>query len=190
MPQGTTNKELTIHLQQVSRGERSGEDLLPLVYHELHGLARAMFARGAVGHTLQPTALVHEAYLKLISPTEREWDSRAHFFAVGARAMRQILRNHVRDRGAQKRRAPGHRIDLEHLEPAAPHLPVDLLAIDEALEELAKQDERQARIVELRFFGGLTVKETAAVLRLSTDTIKLEWRMAKAWLRARLEPDE
>jgi RNA polymerase sigma-70 factor (ECF subfamily) len=187
MPQHTDSKEVTRCLLEVSRGERSGEELLPLVYHELHGLARAMFARSTPGHTLQPTALVHEAYLKLVSPTAREWDSRAHFFAVGARAMRQILLNHVRDRNARKRGPDGQRVELDNVIGVEDQPALDLLTLDDALRELANRDQRQAQVVELRFFGGLTIEETAKVMGLSADTIKLEWRMAKAWLRVRLD---
>ena len=153
------------------------------------GLARAYLGRERPGHTLQPTALVNEAYIKLVDQTQVDWQGRTHFFAVGARVMRNLLIDHARGRGRAKRGGAWHRVTLaESLTPfTRGELDVDqLLALNEALERLAELDERQGRVVELRFFGGLTVPEVATVLGVSTRTVEGDWTHARAWLRREL----
>jgi RNA polymerase sigma factor (TIGR02999 family) len=151
------------------------------VYRELRGLAAAYLRRERPGHTLQPTALVHEAYLKLVDQTRLEPQNRAHFFAIAANLMRQILVNHARQRGAQKR-GGGNKVVLEDDAAAVAPREVDLLALDEALDALSRLDARQSRIVELRFFAGLTEEEIAKVLGVSEITVKRDWRLARAAL--------
>ncbi len=168
----------------------AGDQLLPLVYDELRALAGSFF-RGQRDHTLQPTALVHEAYARMVKPGgevsgEAHWTGRAHFFAVAAKAMRQVLANHARDRRTAKRGGGWHRVTLsDQLTPGTKN-DLDLLALDEALEGLAALDERQSRIVELRFFADMTVEEIAHVMEVSVSTVEREWRMARAWLSAQL----
>lgn len=169
------------------------EELLPLIYNELRHLAHGFLYRERPGHTLQTTALVHEAYLKLIDQRDARWQNRAHFFAIAAQAMRRILIDSARKRGAVKRGGPGEKVSLT--EAAGISLEPDsaLLALDEALVALAEIDPEQSRIVELRYFGGLTIEETAEVMKLSPATIKREWAMARAWLHQALtsrEPDQ
>lgn len=166
-----------------------------MVYDELRMLASSFFKRQQAGHTLQPTALVHEAYAKLVisgpeMSGESKWTSRAHFFAVAAKAMRQILANHARERRAAKRGGDWHRVTLSEALTPSGQRDLDLVALDEALEDLAALDERQARIVELRFFAEMTIEEISHVLGVSVSTVEREWRMARAWLSGRLrEPD-
>ena len=195
MPQSST-QQVTQLLDEVDRGHTSAaEQLLPLVYDQLRALASSFFRRQRADHTLQPTALVHEAYAKLVGPAgemsgEARWTSRAHFFAVAAKAMRQILANHARDRRAAKRGGDWHRVTLSEALTPSGERDLDLVALDEALEALAALDERQARIVELRFFAEMTVEEIAHVLGVSVSTVEREWRMARAWLSARLRRGE
>ena len=161
--------------------------LFPMVYDELRRRAAAALKGERTDHTLQPTALVHEAFLRLADLPDRQWQDRAHFVAVAARAMRRILVDHARARKAVKRGSGEIRVSLEDIDvPAGDGVDVDLVTLDEALDGLALLDERQARIVELRFFGGLTVDETAALIDVSTRTVKREWQMARAWLRREL----
>ena len=173
-------------LADVAAGDRdAAASLFAIVYDELRRLAASALRRERPDHTLQPTALVHEAYLRLADEPDARWENRAHFLAVAAQAMRRILVDHARGRNAQKRGSgevlrPLDGIDVEAFS-AGPA--IDLLALDEALARLALLDARQARVVELRFFGGLTVEETAAVTGLSDRTVKREWQMARAWLR-------
>jgi RNA polymerase sigma factor (TIGR02999 family) len=171
----------------------SAEELLPLVYDELRRLARGFLARERRDHTLQPTALVHEAYLRLADQTRVDWRGRTHFFAVGAKVMRRLLIDHARGRGRAKRGGGLQRVTLlEGVTPVADReLDLDeLLTLDAALEELAGRDERQAQIVELRFFGGLTVEEVAQHLGLSKRTVEADWTEARNWLRKRLEQED
>lgn len=170
-------------LQDLSAGdERAADKLLPLVYDELRRLAKVYLSRERSDHTLQPTALVHEAYLRLIDQTRIEWQNRAHFFGMGATLMRRILVDHARHHKAEKSGGRETKIALEDALSFPNKKEVDLIALDEALTDLKRLDEMQSRIVELRFFGGLTIEETAEVLRVSDSTIKREWVMAKAWL--------
>lgn len=176
------SKDVTQLLLDWSNGDQQALDqLLPLVYDELHRLAEHYMRRERPDHTLQPTALVHEAYLRLIDQQRVRWRNRAHFFAIAAQAMRRILVDHARRHQARKR-GSGQRVPLDEAR-AVPSLPeMDLVALDEALTRLAEFDPRQSRIVELRFFGGLSIEETASVLQLSPATVKREWQLAKAWL--------
>jgi RNA polymerase sigma factor (TIGR02999 family) len=160
--------------------------LLPLVYDQLRAVARSYFRRQPADHTLQPTALVHEAYLRLVSRKEEKWGSRAHFFAVASRAMRQILINHAERRAAAKRGGDRQKLTLSEGLTPAQACEVDLLALDEALTRLSTLSERMGRVVELRFFGGLTVEEAAHVLRVSRRTIEGDWETARAWLAREL----
>ena len=179
--------EITRVLEDLARGDGgASERLLPLVYDELRALAASFFARQSPGHTLQPTALVHEAYLRLAKNDNIEWESRAHFMAVAASAMRQILINHARDKRAAKRGGGLHKVTLDESVIPAIGGDFDLLAVDRAMQKLADLSERQARIVELRYFGGLTIAEVAHVLDVGTTTVEDDWRLAKAWLAREL----
>ena len=165
------------------------DELLPLVYDELRRLARHYLSRERPGHTLEPTALVHEAYLRLVDPTRATWQGRTHFFATGARVMRHLLVDHARGKGRAKRGGAWRRVTLA--EAVAPTLPrdlrrEDLLALDAALSKLAQIDEREARIVELRFFAGLKVAEVASLLGVSKRTVEDDWVHARVWLRREL----
>ena len=167
----------------------SAEDLFPLVYDELRGLARGYMSRETPGHTLQPTALVHEAYLKLVDQTRADWKGRTHFFAVGAQVMRRLLVDHARARGAQKRGAGWRNVTLEEVFSPFEKADLDpeqLLGLNAALERLAELDEREAKVVTLRFFGGLTVEQVAEVLGVSRRTVENDWRHARAWLQLEL----
>jgi RNA polymerase sigma-70 factor (ECF subfamily) len=161
------------------------DDLLQGVYDDLRGIAQGWFSRQPADHLLQPTALVHEAYLRLAGREDASWDSRAHFIAAAVRSMRQILVDFARRRGASKRGGGWGRVTLSGAA-ISPALNIDVLALDEALDELTTLDPRQARIVELRFLGGLSIPETAAVLGISPTTVKLDWRMARAHLQRML----
>ena len=180
--------EITELLVQASEGRSSAaERLMPLVYEELRSLARSFFSAQRPDHTLEPTALVHDAFLRLVNQTQVEWNGRAHFFATAARAMRQILINHAEAKHAKKRGEGWHKITLDGAIAERSDLVVDVLALNEALQRLEALDERQARVVELRFFGRMTVEEAAAVLGVSSRTVGLDWRMARAWLLRELD---
>jgi len=158
------------------------EALVPLIYKELRNLAHNFLYRERPGHTLQTTALVHEAYLKLIDQNDARWQNRAHFFAIAAQAMRRILIDSARKHAAAKRGGPQAELSLDEVADIALEPDSNLLKLDEALNELAKIDPRQSRIVELRYFGGLTIEETAEVISVSPATVKRERMMARAWL--------
>ncbi len=176
-------EDLTGLLLDWQAGDRDAlERLTPRVYQGLKRLAGKHLKGERPGHTLQPTALVHEAYLRLVDQQRVEWRSRAQFFALAARLMRRILVDHARRRRADKRHAGAVAVSLDDAPDAAPPLDVDLVRLDDALDDLAKLDRRQSRIIELRYFGGLTIDETAAALDISPATVKLDWKMAKAWL--------
>jgi RNA polymerase sigma factor (TIGR02999 family) len=179
------SKEITRMLQKWSGGDRDALDaLLPLVYTELHRQASSYLRRERRNHTLQTTALIHEAYLKLINQREVNWQNRAHFFGIAAQAMRRILVDYARERHREKRGGIGENLPLEEAALiVSEERSVDLVALDEALTRLAEFDERQARIVELRYFSGLSIEETAEVLHISPSTVKSDWNVAKAWLR-------
>ncbi|HEY6230274.1 MAG TPA: sigma-70 family RNA polymerase sigma factor [Pyrinomonadaceae bacterium] len=164
--------------------------LVPLVYDELHRQAARYLRHERPGHTLQTTALIHEAYLRLIDQKNVHWQNRAHFFGIAAQMMRRILVDHARGKKRAKRGGSGIRISFSEVVLKTPDEELDFLALDEALDRLAALDEQQARIVELRFFSGLTVEETAEVLSISTATVKRDWSMAKAWLHREIQGTE
>ena len=168
-------------------GDQAALDkLMPLVYDELRRLANNYLRREAAGHTLQPTALVNEAYLKLVGQ-KTNWQNRAHFFAISAKLMRRILVDHARQRQAAKRGgSQQQRISITSAETIMKQPAIDLLALNEALDELTTMDTQQGRIVELKFFGGLSIEETAEVLGISHATVERDWKMARAWLRRQL----
>lgn len=178
--------DVTALLLSWNQGDRDAlERLMPLVYQELRRIAAAHFRHERPEHTLQATALVHEAYLKLVNQQHAHWENRTQFFAVAAHLMRRVLVDHARAQGADKRGAGATRLALGDVaEPRAidSRMDVDVLALNEALDTLATIDPRQARVVELRFFGGLDLDETAAALETSLTTVKRDWTMAKAWL--------
>src|SRR5688500_2659818 len=163
------------------------DSLLPIVYQELRRLAAGYLRRERAGQTLQPTALVHEAYLRLMKDRPGRWQNRAHFCAIAAHSMRQILIERARARGAAKRGGARQRITLDEGLVAGGDRSIDLVALDEALERLAALDPEQARLVELRFFGGLTVEETAEAMQISPATVKRHWTIASTWLARELE---
>ena len=180
----TSTGELTRLLQNCSEGSREALDkLLPLVYEELRRLARSYLSSERHDHTLQTTALVHEAYLKLIDQHSVNWQNRAQFFALSAQAMRRILIDSARRHASVKRGSGGTKISLDEAATVSGEAANEsLLALDLALQELERVDAEQSRIVELRYFGGLTIEETAEVLKTSPATVKREWTMARAWL--------
>jgi RNA polymerase sigma factor (TIGR02999 family) len=155
---------------------------MPLVYDELHRLARQCMRRERAGHTLQTTALVNEAYLRMVNSSQVEWHDRAHFFAIAAQLMRRVLVDEARKRRFQKRGGEFTRIELDEALASSQQREFDLLALDEALDRLARFAPRKCRVVEMRFFGGLGIDETGAVLGVSADVVKREWRTAKLWL--------
>jgi len=180
-------EEVTVLLKAMSAGdENAPEKLLPIIYDDLRRLAGAYLQNERAEHTLQATALVHEAYIRLVDWQNVTWQNRAHFFAVAAQVMRRILVDHARRKRAEKRDGFGQKLSLDEAVSFAKEREVDLVALDDALTVLEKTDARQARIVELRFFGGLTIEETAEALRISPATVKNEWAFAKAWLRVEL----
>lgn len=179
-------REATMILQQLGEGDASAaERLLPLVYEELRALAGSHFRGQRANHTLQPTALVHEAFVRLIDQPDGKWNSRAHFFAVAATAMRQILTDHARRKMADKRGGGWDKVGLEQVG-GAPQADLDVVALDEALTKLAQLDPRRHRVVELRFFGGLSMEEIAEVLGVSKTTVESDWRGARAWLASEI----
>lgn len=166
------------------------DELVPLVYDELRRLAAGYLRRESPGNTLQPTALVHEAFLKLAQQNRVDWQGRTHVLAIGAKAMRRILVDHAKRKQRIRHGGRLKRIALDDTAALSPERDEDLLAVDEALDKLAAVDERQAAIVELRFFGGMTVEEVAEALGLSKRTVEGEWTMVRAWLRRELAKDE
>ena len=179
--------DVTRLLQRWGAGDaRAVEELLPLLYDELRRLAAAYMRRQPMGHTLQPTALVNEAYLKLAGQSGLSFADRAGFFALAAKVMRRLLVDHARAHNAAKRGGDAVRVTLDEGIASLPSRDVDFADLDAALEELGRLDERQAQIVELRFFAGLGIEETAAALSLSSATVKREWATARAWLYRRL----
>lgn len=180
----TSPEAVTQLLLEWSKGnERALDQLMPLVYAELHRLASTYLSRERSDHTLQPTALVNEAYLRLIDQTSVAWQNRSQFFGIAAQMMRRILVNHARDRHADKRGGPDIlRVSLDDAISFLEERDVNLVSLDEALTRLEEMDQRQSQIVELRFFGGLTIEEVAAQLHTSPATVKREWSTAKLWL--------
>ena len=188
MDNARDNTDITRLLIAWSDGRREAlDDLMPMVYADLRRVAAGYMRREGAGHALQPTALVHEAYVRLIDQKQVKWRNRAHFFGVAAGLMRRILVDHARRRRAEKRGGDWERVTLTGDEVATDaHKEIDVLALDEALERLAEFDPQQERIVELRYFGGLTIEETAEIVGISAATVVREWTIAKAWLRADL----
>jgi RNA polymerase sigma factor (TIGR02999 family) len=183
--------EITQLLQAWSEGDKSVlERLVPLVYDELHRLAHHYMARERIGHTLQTSALLNEAYLRLADSAKPDWKNRTHFFAVSAQVMRRILVDWARSRQALKRGGEGRPLELEESLVVADAPGADLVALDDALKALAALDPRKSEVVELRFFGGLSVEETAEVLRVSPETVMRDWKFAKSWLRRELKKEK
>lgn len=183
-------EQTTELLAAISDGDREAADrLMTLLYEEFRRLAARYLNRERSDITLQPTALVHEAFLRLVNQQNVDWQGRTHFFAIGAQAMRRILVDHARRKQSEKHGGGRHRIELDDQMTISKKRDEDLLAIDDALEVLSKIDPRQAKIVELRFFGGLTVAEVAEVLGVSKRTVENEWTMVRAWLRRELSGD-
>jgi RNA polymerase sigma factor (TIGR02999 family) len=183
-------ENITRLLIELTNGNRAAVDaLLPLIYDELRSLAANYLRRERPDHTLQPTALVHEAYLRMVDQTRVNWQNRAHFFGVAAQMMRRILVDHARAQSAGKRGADFQKLSLDENIDKAVERSSELLALDEALSELAEIDEQKARIVELRYFVGLSAEETAEILGVSPITIKRHWRITKAWLYGRMKDE-
>jgi len=180
--------DVTALLGELTKGNpEAGPKLIPLVYGELRRMAAGYMRRERTGHTLQATALVHEAYLKLLGQHSVDWQNRAHFFGIAAQVMRRILIDHARGHVRDKRGGGREAVPLDEALVFSPERSSDFLALDSALERLAEVDPRQAKIVELRFFGGLTVEEAAEVLGISPKTVKRDWSVAKAWLHGELK---
>lgn len=200
MDQPPKAAHVTLLLNRLQAGDaHATNELFPLVYDELRELASSFLARERVGHTLQPTALVHEAYVRLVGPGESTWQNRAHFFGAAARAIRRILTDHARARDSLKRGGGAHRLSLDDVgdvmdDRTAPDPGVDLVALDSALTKLAQLDEQKARVVELRFFAGLTAEQAALALGVSPSTVARDWQFARLWLKRELsqggEPDD
>ena len=179
----TSTHEVTRLLLDWSNGDKTALDkLMPLIYDELRRLAHRYMSRERAGHTMQTTALVNEAYVRLINRKNVHWQDRAHFFAIAAELMRTILVDHARSHATAKRGGGARKFSLDEALVVSQERAAQVVALDEALTTLAEVDSKQSRIVELRFFGGLTIEETAEVLQLSPATIKREWNTAKAWL--------
>ena len=185
-----SSRDVTALLGDWTRGERGALDqLLPLVYAELRRVATRQLRNERNDHTLQPTALVHEAYIKLVDQRQVDWQNRAHFFGVAAQVMRRILVDHARRRGASKRGDGVRCVSIDEARDVAASDEIPILALDHALDRLEKVDAELAKIVELRAFGGLTIDEAAHVLSVSPSTAKRDWRTAKAWLTRELGPE-
>ncbi len=166
---------------------RALDQMLPVLYQELHRIAAGYLSRENTGHTLQPTALLHEAYLRLIDQRRVNWQNRAQFLGLAAGMMRRILVNHARDRSARKRGGGAAQVSLSLVESPSGRPDVELIALEDALERLAALDQRKCRVVELKFFGGLTIEEIAEVLQVSGATVEREWAFARAWLYDAIE---
>jgi RNA polymerase sigma factor (TIGR02999 family) len=183
MRDADSTDRITNLLLDWSKGDRNALDqLLPLIYSELRRMAASRLKWERKDHTLQPTALVHEAYLRMVNQRESNWKNRAHFFALASEIMRRILVNHARDRAAAKRGGHAQRISLSIAEESLKQNNVDVVALDLALNKLALQDSRKSRVVELKFFGGLTTEEIAEILQISHATVEREWTLSRAWL--------
>jgi RNA polymerase sigma-70 factor (ECF subfamily) len=181
------SREVNHLLDEWSRGDRQALDaLMPLVHDELHKLARNYVAQERPGHSLQATALVNEVYLRLVGERRMQWQSRAHFIGVAAHLMRFILVDHCRRKNYQKRGGGAARVTFDESLPLTLDRSGELMALDEALQKLSVQDERKGRIVELRYFGGLSIEETAEALSVSVATVTRDWRLARAWLQREL----
>ena len=188
-PQVSDAHSVTLLLEQWNHGDREAlNKLMPLIYEELHKMAKRYMSQQNRGHTLQTTALIHEAYLRMVKQKEKHFQNRAHFFGVAAQAMRHILVDYARARHAGKRGGGVRPVSLEEAALVSPERAGELVAFDEALKELEELSQRQSRVVELRYFGGLSVEETATVLKVSPETVMRDWTMAKTWLHRALQP--
>lgn len=186
-----SSHEITQLLRAWSEGEQGALDqLIPLVYEELHRLAKRYMAHERPEHTLQTSALVNEAYLRLVDTTHANWQNRTHFFAVSAQVMRRILVDWARSRRALKRGAAAHPMELEEAQLSMDGPGTDWVALDDALTALAAFDARKSQVVELRFFGGLSAEETAEVLKVSPETVLRDWKLARSWLRRELSKEK
>lgn len=175
--------DVTRLLIKFGKGDRSSlDEMLPLVYGELRRLAAFYLTKERRGHTLQPTALVHEAYLRLVNQERVDWKNRAQFFGLAAEMMRRILLNHARDRAAGKRGGKAERVSLSEVDRSPQMKDMDLIALDNALNQLEAMDPRKSKIVEMKFFSGLTTEEIAEILQISAATVKREWALSRAWL--------
>ena len=184
---GPSGSDITQLLRAWNGGDESAlEKLMPIVYGELHRMARRYMAHESPDHTLQTSALVNEAYLRLVDAANANWQNRVHFFAVSAQAMRRILVDWARSRGALKRGGDVRPLQLDDALAVTEEQPVGLVALDDALKALAAMDPRKSQVVELHFFGGLNLEETAEVLKVSSDTVLRDWKLAKSWLRCEL----
>jgi RNA polymerase sigma factor (TIGR02999 family) len=182
--------EVTQLLHQISGGDPEAvERLVPLIYAELRQIAERAMRRERSDHTLQPTALVHEAFLRLVGKPDLSWESRSHFFNIAAQAMRRVLLMHARERRAEKRGGGLERVTLDDQLVGSGEQGIDLIGLDESLQRLATVFPRKARVVELRFFAGLSLEETGKVLEISLATVKREWDFARAWIRRDLAPE-
>jgi RNA polymerase sigma factor (TIGR02999 family) len=183
-------ENITELLASYGRGDKESLDqLMPIVYEELRRQAARYLRREQAGHTLQTTALIHEAYVRLVDQRNMQWQNRAHFFGIAAQMMRRILVDHARSKKRAKRGGSEVRVSLDKATVAVKGQDLDVVALDEALQRLAEIDEQQSRVVELRFFSGLSVEETAEVMGISKSTVKRDWSMAKAWLHRELSDD-
>lgn len=185
----TSPHQISHLLARYSNGDEAAlNQLMPLVYGRLRQMAQRYMRAQPIGHTLQTTALIHEAYLKLVGQQRKEWQNRAHFFAVAAQAMRHILVDYARARHTAKRGGEAaHAVSFDEAAVVTAERAAEVVALDDALNDLANLAPRQSQVVELRYFGGLSVKETAEVLKVSAETVKRDWRMAKVWLLRELE---
>ena len=183
---GDTHRVTRLLVQWGEGDDAALHELIPLVHDELRRMARRRMAGERRGHSLQATVLVNEAYLRLIDARKVKWQNRAHFLGIAARLMRQILVDAARSKASRKRGGGAMRVTLDDARVAAPDPGPEVLALDEALQALGKVDERKARVVELRFFGGLSVEETASTLSVSVDTVMRDWKVARAWLSREL----
>ena len=183
----TPQHQITQLLAEWSEGNQSAlDELYPLVYEELHRLARRYMSRERKGHTLQTTALINEAYVRLVDQKNVRWANRSHFFAISAQIMRRILIDHARRHAYAKRGGGAKQVSLEEAAIVAPDQASELVRLDEALQTLAKMDERRCHVVELRYFGGLSNEEIAGVLKVSENTVTRDWNLARAWLYQQL----
>jgi len=186
----SVSHDITERLLKWSDGDQQAlAELMPLVYDELRRIAGRCLDQERADHTLQPTALAHEAYLRLVDLRQMRWKDRAHFFALAAELMRRILVDHARARNAERRGGGARKVALDEVVGLAAEREVDLIALDDALNSLARFDERKSRLVELRFFGGLSLDEAAEALGVSQATVVRDWALAKAWLRREINPD-
>ena len=181
------DRPITLLLQDFAEGKKDALDrVIPLVYAELRKIADGYLRQERPGHTLQPTALVHELYTRLLGQEHPDYRSRAHFLGVAAQVMRQILIDHARTKYAKKRGGGNPKLSLNEAYDTAMERPSVMIRIDDALHDLERQDPRKARLIEMRFFGGLSVEETASVLKVSVETVMRDWKLAKSWLRREL----